>query len=170
MAFYNIFAPIQQFRLFAEYIVKGVDGFQNMLRDHKEAVARAAEVVADDTIVLLEALKAETNIDGMFYSVQSAQRPECDREHHDRYIKPSDMRVLDKINELWPHNILHICGYEHYRNDLEYYARYPTSAYNWAVHTEGVTLAHGKELFDGVIIGGFDNNAGSLIDTGPPKT
>lgn len=163
MAFYNIFAPVQQFRLFIEYIVKDVDGFQNMLRDHKAEVARAAEIVADDTILLLEALKAETGIDGMFYSVQSAQRPECDREHHDRYIKPTDLRVLDKINELWEHNILHICGYEHYKNDLDYYAQYPASAYNWAVHTEGVSLAQGKQLFGGVIIGGFDNNAGSLI-------
>lgn len=166
MAFYNAFAPIQQLRLFIEYIVKDVDGFQGMLLTHKEDVARAAEVIADDTILLLEALKAETSVDGMYYSVQSAQRPECDREHHDKYIKPSDLRVLNKINELWSHNILHICGYEHYKNDLPYYAQYPASAYNWAVHTEGVCLAEGKELFDGVVIGGFDNNPGSLIDTG----
>lgn len=70
--------------------------------------------------MLLEALKAETRIDGMFYSVQSAQRAECDRSHHDEWIKPSDIRVLNRINELWPHNILHVCGYEHYQNDLEY--------------------------------------------------
>ncbi|TXJ04572.1 MAG: hypothetical protein E6Q27_07685 [Aeromicrobium sp.] len=120
MAFYTVFAPIQQFRLFIEYIIKDVDGFQTMLLEHKEAVARAAEIIADDTIVLLEALKAETRIDGMFYSVQSAQRTECDRAHHDKWIKPSDMRVLNRINELWPHNILHVCGYEHYQNDLEY--------------------------------------------------
>lgn len=166
LAFYNVFAPIQQFRLFIEYIVKDVDGFQNLLRDHGEEMARAADVVADDTIALLEALRTETDVDGMFYSVQSAQRPECDRAFHDRYLKPSDRKVLDKINALWPHNILHICGYEHYRNDLAYYAQYPASAYNWAVHTEGVSLAEGKELFDGVVIGGFDNNPGALIDAG----
>lgn len=166
MAFYNIFAPIQQFRLFAEYVVKDVDGFQDLLRDHKEEVARAAEIVADDTILLLEALAAETAIDGVFYSVQSAQRPECGREHHDRYIKPTDLRVLDRINELWEHNVLHICGYENYANDLGYYAEYPASAYNWAVHTEGVSLARGKDLFDGVVIGGFDNGAGALLDIG----
>lgn len=166
MAFYTVFAPIQQFRLFIEYIVKDVDGFQDMLRDQKEAVARAAEVIADDTIMLLEALKAETSVDGMFYSVQSAQRPECDRAHHDRWIKPSDLRVLDRINDLWDHNILHICGYENYRNDVEYYAQYPASAYNWAVHTEGVSLAQGKDLFQGVVIGGFDNNPGAVLDVG----
>ncbi len=166
MAFYNVFAPVQQFRLFIEYIVKDVDGFGDMVRDHGPEVARAAEVVADDTILLLEALKAETDLDGIFYSVQSAQRPECDRDFHDRHIKPSDLRVLSTINELWPHNILHICGYENYRNDLGYYANYPASAYNWAVHTEGVSLTEGKALFDGVVIGGFDNNPGSLIDVG----
>lgn len=166
MAFATIFAPIQQLRLFVEYIVKDVDGFQTMLWEHKEEVARAAEVIAADTITLLEALKAETAVDGIFYSAQSAQRPECDREHHDRWIKPTDTRVLDRINELWPHNILHICGYENYRNDVPYYASYPASAYNWAVHTEGVSLAEGKEIFDGVVIGGFDNNAGALLDTG----
>lgn len=166
MAFYNIFAPIQQFRLFVEYIVKDVAGFQDMLLEHKEAMAAAADVVAEDTIVLLEALAAETDVDGMFYSVQSAQRPECDRDHHDRWIKPSDLRVLTRINELWPHNVLHVCGYEHYQNDLAYYAAYPASAYNWAVHTEGLSLAQGKELFDGVVLGGFDNNPGTLLDAG----
>lgn len=166
MAFYSIFAPVQQLRLFIEYIVKDVNGFQGMLWEHKEAVARAAEVIADDTLLLVEALKAETKVDGIYYSVQSAQRPECDREHHDRYIKPSDIRVLERINALWEHNILHVCGYEHYRNDLPYYAQYPASAYNWAVNTEGVSLAEGKGIFDGVVLGGFDNNPGSLIDVG----
>ncbi|MCO5315791.1 MAG: hypothetical protein M9938_06480 [Solirubrobacterales bacterium] len=168
MVFYSVFAPIQQFRLFAEYVIRDVEGFQDMLLEGREDVARAAEVVADDTILLLDALRAETGIDGVFYSVQSAQRPECDREHHDQYIKPTDLRVLDRINQLWEHNILHICGYEHYRNDLGYYAQYPASVYNWAVHTEGVSMAQGKELFDGVVLGGFDNNAGSLIDVGTP--
>ena len=168
MAFYNIFAPIQQFRLFAEYVAGDVEGFQNMLLESREEVARAAEVVADGTILLLEALRAETDLDGVFYSVQSAQRPECDRRHHDEYVKPSDLRVLDRINELWDHNILHICGYENYKNDLGYYAQYPASVYNWAVHTEGVSIVQGKELFDGTVLGGFDNNAGSLIDVGTP--
>lgn len=164
--FYNIFAPIQQFRLFAEYVVRDVDGFQNMLLEDREEVARAAEIVADDTILLVEALRAETGLDGVFYSVQSAQRPECGREHHDQYVKPTDLRVLDRINQLWDHNILHVCGYDSYRNDLAYYARYPASAYNWAVHTEGVSLARGREIFDGVVLGGFDNSPGSLIYTG----
>jgi len=166
MAFYNIFAPVQQFRLFAEYVVRDVNGFQNMLLENREEVARAAEAVADDTILLVEALRAETALDGVFYSVQSAQRPECDREYHDQYIKPTDLRVLDRINELWHHNILHVCGYDSYRNDLGYYSRYPASAYNWAVHAEGVSLARGREIFDGAVLGGFDNKTGSLIDTG----
>lgn len=166
MAFYNVFAPIQQFRLFVEYIIKDVAGFQDLLVHHAEAMAHAAEIIAEDTITLLERLKDETGIDGMFYSVQSAQRPECDRAHHDKYIKPSDLRVLTRINELWEHNILHICGYEHYQNDLEYYATYPAAAYNWAVHTEGVSLAEGRKIFHGALLGGFDNNAGSLIDIG----
>lgn len=168
MAFYNVFAPVQQFRLFAEYVLRDVEGFQDMLLESSEEVARAAELVADDTILLVEALRAETGLGGVFYSVQSAQRPECDRHHHDEFIKPTDLRVLDRINQLWEHNILHICGYENYRNDLGYYARYPASVYNWAVHTEGVSLAEGRELFDGVLLGGFDNNAGSLIETGTP--
>ena len=150
MAFYTVFAPIQQFRLFVEYIIKDVDGFQTMLWEHKEDVARAAEIIADDTILLVEALRAETGIDA----------------HHDEYIKPSDLRVLNRINALWEDNILHICGYENYQNDVEYYASYPAKVYNWAVHTEGVSLARGKEIFDGAVLGGFDNNAGALLHAG----
>ncbi len=34
------------------------------------------------------------------------------------------------------------------------------------MHTEGVSLAEGKEIFDGVVLGGFDNNPGALLDSG----
>ena len=34
------------------------------------------------------------------------------------------------------------------------------------MHTEGLSLSEGKALFDGVELGGFDNNPGALLDSG----
>ena len=50
---------------------------------------------------------------------------------------------------------------------MNYYLDYEAGCYNWAVHTEGLSIAEGRKLFPGkCILGGFDNNPGTLIDTG----
>ena len=52
-------------------------------------------------------------------------------------------------------------------NDLLYYRDYEAKAYNWAVHTEKISLKEGKDFFGNkAVIGGFDNNTGTLLDSG----
>lgn len=83
------------------------------------------------------------------------------------YIRPTEIELLELANRLSDYNILHICGYAHHKNDLKFYIDYKSKAYNWAVFTEGVSLSEGRKLFKGkCILGGFDNNPDTLIDTG----
>ena len=54
-----------------------------------------------------------------------------------------------------------------FTNPLEWYVDYPAKVYNWATHNENVSIAEGKKLFkDQPVLGGFDNNAGTLLYTG----
>ena len=59
-----------------------------------------------------------------------------------------------------------ICGIAGYHNDLPFYTKYKAKAYNWAVHTDGVSLKEGKELFNAAVIGGFDYKPHTLLEDG----
>ena len=109
----------------------------------------------------------EAGADGIYLSVQNVQTSAATREAYHTYIAPSELDVLGAANAVSDYNILHICGYEHHQNDLSYYRDYEAKAYNWAVHTEKISLKEGKDIFGNkAVIGGFDNNAGTLLDAG----
>ncbi len=166
MSFYNIFSPVQSLRIYMEALKLNGEEFKTLMMKHPKEVEKAAKIIADDLIMLLKELKEKTNIDGIYYSVQNIQHAEADVEYHEKYIVPTELYLLDKINELWDYNILHICGYDHYKNDVKFYARYKIKVYNWATHTDETTLKEGKEIFNAAVIGGFDNNRGTLLDSG----
>ena len=109
----------------------------------------------------------EAGADGIYLSVQNVQTSAATKEAYQTYIAPSELDVLAAANAASDYNILHICGYEHNQNNLSYYQDYEAKAYNWAVHTEKISLKEGKDFFDNkAVIGGFDNNAGTLLDAG----
>ena len=166
VALYNMFSAVQQLRLYIEYIVGDKDAYRSLMIDHTEETMKALKIVEEDTNMLLDELKAHTAIDGIYYSVQMLQHPEADEAFHDKWIVPSDLVTLKHFNELWKYNMLHICGYEHYHNHIQFYTKYPCKAYNWATHTDNVNMKEGKEIFKTCVCGGFDNNAGTLIETG----
>lgn len=166
MVFYNIFAPMQSMRMYIEYIFSDVDAFQDLIMNHPQDMAAAAKIIGDDTIALMEALKEETAIDGIYYSVQTIQNEKADEAFHDKYVVPSDLQVLDAANELWDNNLIHICGIAGYHNDIPFYKKYKAKAYNWAVHTDDFSLKEGKELFNAAVIGGFDYKPHTVLEDG----
>lgn len=166
IAIYNIFSAVQQLRIYLEHVCGDLGSCRGLVMEHTAETMDALKIVEEDTRMLLDELKAHTGVDGIYYSVQMLQYPEADHAFHDQWIVPSDMAVLNHINKLWEYNMLHICGYEHHHNDVGFYAKYPCKAYNWATHTENISLKQGKEIFKSCVCGGFDNNKGSLIDTG----
>ena len=167
-AFYNIFAPLNYIRLYTECYKKQPDLFVKLFFEDPNAMLEASLEIANDLLVLADKLKSKTKLDGIYYSVQSVQSQDADLNFHQKYVLPSDKKVLDKINSLWDDNILHICGYADYTNDLSFYKDYKAKVYNWAVNTEKVSLAEGKKFFgNACVLGGFDNNRGTLIDVGP---
>lgn len=170
VALYNVFAPLNYIRLFTECYKEQPDLFVKLFKEDPEAMLNASCEIGKDLITLVKKLKAETRIDGVYYSVQAIQDKNEGINFHRKYVEPSDLQVLNEINKLWDNVILHICGYADYTNDLNFYLDYKAKVYNWAVNTEHVSLSEGKKMFNGAcVLGGFDNNRGTLLDVGPEE-
>ena len=165
---YNIFSPLQYIRLRFEEYDEDFKKFTALFREHPDAMIHAAGEIAKDVNCLVDRLFEETSMDGIYYSVQSVQDKETfTRERHDAVVRPLDLAVLDNIAAHAKRNMIHICGYFGYTNDLSWYRDYPVQAFNWAVYSENISVAEGKKIFDGKpVLGGFDNRPDTLLYTG----
>lgn len=167
MTFYNVFAPLQVIRIKFDFHDLDYDRFVYLAENFPEEFHAAGMEIQKDINTLVEKLLTETDLDGIYYCVQNIQSEKYDLETYNKYIRPTEMEVLNTANKYSDNNILHICGYANYQNDLSFYKDYEAKVYNWATYTEGVSLQEGKDLFGGkCVLGGFDNNPGTLIDTG----
>jgi uroporphyrinogen decarboxylase len=85
----------------------------------------------------------------------------------EKFLDAANLTVLEAANRKSRYNILHICGYEGYRNELSYFAAYPAQIINWAVNVEGLSLGAGKKLFGGKpVIGGFGSTVKDALYRG----
>lgn len=170
MTFYNVFAPLQVMRIRFDFLDLDFDRFVYLAENFPEEFHQAGMEIQKDIKILVEKLLTETDLDGIYYCVQNIQSEKYDLETYNKYIRPTEIEVLDVANKHSDYNILHICGYANYKNDLSFYKDYEAKVYNWATFTEEVSIKEGREIFkDKAILGGFDNNPGTLIDTGSPE-
>lgn len=165
--FYSVFSPLQYIRLKFEEYDEDFEKFCRLFFEDPQAMTAAAARIAEDTVILIDELFSKTTLDGIYYSVQGVQDVRADREFHDKYVRPLDLLVMEHIRKYTDNIIIHICGYGHYTNHLEWYVDYPAKVFNWATQTEKVTLAEGKAIFKGkAVLGGFDNNPESILYNG----
>lgn len=167
MTFYNVFAPLQVIRIRLEFLDLDFKKFVFLAENYPEEFHKAGMEIQKDINILVEKLLTETKLDGIYYCVQNIQSEMYNLETYNKYIRPTEIEVLNTANKYSDYNILHVCGYAHHKNDLNFYLDYNAKVYNWATFTEGVTLEEGRKIFGGKsILGGFDNNPGTLIDKG----
>lgn len=129
---------------------------KRFIKEDPEALGIACKAVSDGIIELNRLLIKEAGVDGIYLSVnnQSGFFPE---DIYRKYIGPTEKAVLDDANKLSDMNMLHICGFIGQGNDLNLFTDFDAAAYNWAVHTEKVSLTEGKKLFHGKpVFGGFE--------------
>lgn len=164
---YSVFSPLHCIRLYFEEYEDDNKKFPRLFVENPEAMAHAAGEIAKDLDIFINRLAKEVELDGIYYSVQQVQDESADKAFHEKYVHPTDLYTLNTIKKNFKNNILHICGYGEYTNDLELFKDYDLNIINWATHTENTSLKAGKDYFGGkVVIGGFDNNAGTLLDAG----
>ena len=167
MTFYNVFAPLQAIRIKFDFLDMRFDKFVKLAEKYPKAFSAAGMEIQKDTVSLIEQLFTQTKLDGIYYCVQNIQSPIYTKELYRKLIKPTEIEVLNAANRYSRYNILHICGYARHTNVLSFYEDYEAGCYNWAQHTEKIPLAEGRRLFPGkCVLGGFDNNPGTLIDSG----
>ena len=152
VAIYNIFAPVT----YLKWLVGKVSG--------------GDDLIAEDIASLSQRVIEEAGTDGIYLSVQSIQDERVSAEIYKEIIAPSELKVLEAANGAKGHNILHICGYEGARNNIELFKDYPAQVVNWAVGPEGISLAKGLNIFRGrTVLGGFENGKDGLLYTGTKK-
>lgn len=162
--YYNVFSPLQYIRLKFEEFDEDFERFTRLFFEDPDAMTSAAKEIESDIKILVDRLFTETNIDGIYYSVQSVQGNRSDDAFHKVYVEQSDLSIMEHIIQYTDNIMLHICGYGHYTNDLKRYVNYPAKVFNWATETEHVSLNEGKDIFNGKpVLGGFDNNPSSIL-------
>lgn len=167
LCFYNVFSPLQMLRIKFDFLDHEYNHFVDLAEKYPEALKRAGKEIQKDVEFLLQKLAEETDLDGIYFCVQNVQSPMYDQKKYEDVIGKGEQKVLDIANHLWKNNILHICGYARHTNNFSFYKDYQAKVYNWAVHTENISIEEGKKYFGGAcVLGGFDNNTGTVIDTG----
>jgi uroporphyrinogen decarboxylase len=168
--FYNIFAPATLFRFGHYNFNKNLDAdalLAALTKENRKAVKVAFQIVAHDMAVLAKRVITEADVDGIYYSTQDPADKTLDEELRKDIYEAADLAVLEAANSVSQMNILHVCGYAHYKNRLEHFADYPAQMINWASVVEGVPLGEGRKIFGGKpVLGGFGNTKDDILYKG----
>ncbi len=157
--FYNVFAPFSSLRFGAEAIGISDGQVMSFIREERNAVMYALDVIAQSNALLAELLITEAGCDGVYYCVQGGEYDRFTPEEYRSVITPSDLYVLEHANRFSDNNILHMCGWAGNRNQLAIWQDYPAKVVNWAVFVEGMSLEDGRYFVDGrTALGGFETH------------
>ncbi len=162
--FYNMFSPFNVVRERDVFTPEALAGrswdatVMAHLHENEAALMHALNVIGDDLAYLSGLVILEGGCDGIYQSVQGAERGRMSAEEYARIITPSEIKIIDAANSVSPNNILHMCSWAGHANHLSYWKDYPTRVKNWGVGIEGVSLTEGRSLFAGsILLGGMDN-------------
>lgn len=157
--FYNVFHPLSSFRFALEAYGQGFDEATQYIKEDPLAVMHALDAIAQTNARLTELLITQAHCDGIYYCVQGGEYDRFTPEEYHRWVRPSDLYVLEHANRYSDSNIIHMCGWAGTRNRLELWRDYPAAAVNWAVFVEGLSLLDGRRFFDGkTCMGGFETH------------
>ena len=165
--FYNVFAPFSSLRFGAEAIGISDGQVMSFIREERNAVMYALDVIAQSNALLAELLITEAGCDGVYYCVQGGEYDRFTPEEYRSVITPSDLYVLEHANRFSDNNILHMCGWAGNRNQLAIWQDYPAKVVNWAVFVEGMSLEDGRYFVDGrTALGGFETHCDETTQQG----
>ena len=131
----NIFSPFTLLRRI------GDDRLLGFLREDPQAMKDALLFMGEDLAYLSEKLIQEAGCLGIFLAMQGAETGLFTPEEFADYIAPSEQLVLSAAQESSSYNILHFCGWNQIKNQLELWRDYPGNTVNWAVYVEQLPLA-----------------------------
>ena len=135
------------------------------LKQDPESVKAGLEQIAK-TLENLSLACLEAGADGIYYALLGGEEHRFTKEFYEKYVMPEETKLLANVMKQGI-VFLHICK-DHPR--LVMFRDYPAHVVNWAVYDSSYSLKDGAGIFPGkVIMGGFDNRQGALIDGNQEK-
>jgi uroporphyrinogen decarboxylase len=122
------------------------------LRAEPGLVRDALEAITATLIRFVDACLTE-GATGVFYSIQAASRSFCTEDEYAEFGEPYDRRVLESAGGRSMLTIVHCHGDQLMFDRL---ARLPGHAWNWDDRQTPPSLAEGKALVPGAVLGGLD--------------
>ena len=148
----NIFTPFTLLRRI------GDDRLLAFLKKDRELIKDILLRMGEDIAYLSEKVIQDAGCIGVFLAMQGAETGLFTPDEFMEIIEPSDRLVTDTASKASPYNILHFCGWNGVKNQLELWRDYPGNAVNWAIYIEGLTLPEGRKYFRmRNCMGGFDS-------------
>jgi uroporphyrinogen decarboxylase len=132
------------------------------LREHPQLVKDALEAITE-TLIRFSALALTEGVSGIFYSIQAASHRLHTEAEYAEFGEPYDRRVLESVRGRSALTIIHAHGEQLM---FERLARLPGHAWNWEDRTTPPTLAAGRALVPGAVIGGLGQ--WTTLKTGTP--
>src|SRR5215217_819718 len=141
----TIFSPLAQAKNLA-----GNDLLLEHLHHHPSAVMKGLKTIAETTRLFIEAA-IDTDIDGIFYAVQHAQRQLLSYEEYKIFGLIFDRETIEPAEGLWC-NMLHLHGQEVH---FELAKDLPFQIVNWHDRESYPSLTEAQSMFKGVMCGGM---------------
>lgn len=133
------------------------------LRTAPGAVQKGLEIITETHRAFLDA-NLVAGADGVFFSVQAANRSLCSWEEYERFGVSYDLRFLDRAASRTPLVLLHVHGEDPHFAEL---CRYPVQAVNWHDRRVGPPLAEARRLTTKALVGGLNDQG--AINGGNPE-
>ena len=131
-----------------------------------ESVRRGMEIITDSMLLFArECIKI--GVDGFYHSTQGGETGH-DPALFEQVIKPTDLAVMNEINERCPFNILHVCDYRLPYDDFAPFLDYPGDVVNCPLEVGGkpITAQDAARLFNRPTMGGLERTG--VLATGTP--
>ena len=159
---YNAFSPYASLKH-----AMGDRESMTLIHEAPEAARHILEVICEDTCSMIEGILRESGTAGMMLPLQGADDEHFTAEEYAAIVAPTEKAVIACADKWSKTNLLHFCGWDNLPNHLEWWDKYPGLMVNWDVDVEGFGLMEGKRRFPGrILLGGFNNRAGTLLQTG----
>jgi uroporphyrinogen decarboxylase len=126
-----------------------------------ESVAMGLRAIGDS---LLEFTRqcVEMGVDGIYYAALGGESyRRYSNEQFEQAIGATERYLLAEMTKLPADLFVHICKD---RVDFSRYRGYPGDVFNWATHSNDLTISQGYEHFGKPILGGFDDRSGALVE------
>jgi len=138
-----------------------------LIRNHEDAALHLMEIICEDTCDMVEGILTQSGTMGMMLCLQGAEEGRFTDEEYDRWIRPTEEKVIACAQKYSENNLLHMCGWDGIPDRLERWEHYETAMINWDVDVEKISLKEGKERFGKrVVLGGFNNRPGTILPGG----